>query len=86
MTFSIIKDLDIDKLFRTIEKYSIAKDIANPYLFMNQETINKLPTESSEPFYYFSSSTSTTMGCVGHFCGCKVFRDNTLRYGEVEIR
>jgi hypothetical protein len=85
MTFSIIKELDIDKLYRTIEKYCIAKETTTPYLFMNQETIDKLPTESSKPFYYLNTATST-MGYIGQFCGCKVFRDNSLRYGEVEIR
>ena len=85
MKFYIVKDLDIDRIYREIEKYYAENSSGCPYLFMNQETVDKLPTESSKPFYYFNAATST-MGYIGQFCGCKVFKDNSLRYGEVEIR
>ena len=82
--FSIVKTkIDISKLINNIEEYSIIH-MTNPYLFMNKDTIDELISiVGYSPDGLFGSQSSSM---CGYFQGHKVFCDNTLKFGEVEIR
>ena len=82
--FSIVKTkIDVNKLFNSIEEYSIINE-ENPYLFMNKDTIDELISiVGYSPDGLFGSQSNYM---CGYFQGHKVFCDNTLKFGEVEIR
>ena len=82
--FSIIKaKIDINKLLNNIEEYS-AVNMINPYLFMNKDTVDELISiVGYSPDGLFGSQSNYM---CGYFQGHKVFCDNTLSFGEVEIR
>ena len=82
--FSIVKTkIDINKLLNNIEEYSII-NMVKPYLFMNKDTIDELISivDYSPDGLWGDQSSSM----CGYFHGYKVFCDNTLKFGEVEIR
>ena len=82
--FSIVRTkIDINKLLNNIEEYSII-NMVNPYLFMNKDTIDELISiVGYSPDGLFGSQSNYM---CGYFQGYKVFCDNTLKFGEVEIR
>ena len=82
--FSITKTkIDINKLVANIEEYSVI-NITKPYIFMNKDTIDELISLAGyKPDGLWGAQSS----CMcGYFQGYKVFCDNTLSFGEVEIR
>ena len=82
--FSIVKiKIDVNKLLNSIEEYSIINE-ENPYLFMNKDTINELVSPIGYKPDGLWGIQSSSM--CGYFQGHKVFCDNTLKFGEVEIR
>ncbi len=80
------KELDVDKLCTEITKYE-ASYFDDAYLFMNRHTIKSL-------FFSISNNIKTTKdvpeinnnAIAAHFRGHKIFCDDALEYGEVEIR
>lgn len=82
--FSIVRTkIDINKLLNNIEEYSIVH-MVNPYLFMSKDTIDELISiVGYSPDGLFGSQSNYM---CGYFQGHKVFCDNTLKFGEVEIR
>ena len=82
--FSIARTkIDINKLLNNIEEYSIIH-MVKPYLFMNKDTIDELISiVGHSPDGLFGSQSNYM---CGYFQGHKVFCDNTLKFGEVEIR
>ena len=82
--FSIIRTkIDINKLLNNIEEYSII-NMAKPYLLMNKDTIDELISQvGCKPDGLWGAQSSSM---CGYFQGHKVFCDNTLSFGEVEIR
>ena len=82
--FSIVRTrIDINKLRNNIVEYSIINK-ENPYLFMNKDTIDELISiVGYSPDGLFGSQSNYM---CGYFQGHKVFCDNTLKFGEVEIR
>ena len=82
--FSIVRTkIDINKLLNNIEEYSII-NMVKPYLFMNKDTINELILQTS--FKPDISWGIQSNNMCGYFRECKVFCDNTLKFGEIEIR
>ena len=82
--FSITKTkIDINKLVTNIEEYSIV-NMTEPYIFMNKDTIDELISQvGCKPDGLWGTQSS----CMcGYFHGYKVFCDNTLSFGEVEVR
>ena len=79
--FSIAKNkIDIQKLDSEIEKYCILTS-SEPYIFMNKETIDEIILEFvGRDVPIFSS------GVCSYFHGYKLFYDNTLKFGEIELR
>lgn len=80
--FSIIKEIDLDKLRRQIENYRIETGEINPYIFMNLDTIEQISEEVGVPVKTFYINGSM----IGLFEGNNVFLHEGLKYGEVEIR
>lgn len=93
-TFSIAKAIDTDKLDREIERYEIETGNKNIYVFMNYDTIKTLENQVlgsvlNYPRYDSPNtilSLKRTNGLIGYYQGYKCFRDDTLCFGEVEIR
>lgn len=81
--FSIIKEIDLDKLRRQIDLFRHETGETNPYLFMSYETMNKIcdPLIDWKMFINYNPNQ-----LIARFEGYKVFNDNELSYGEVEIR
>ena len=80
--FSIVKEIDLDKLRKQIELYKYETGEINPYIFMNLDTIKQIGEQVGAPCktLYFNTYE------IGLFEGNKVFLHNSLNYGEVEIR
>lgn len=81
---SIIRaEIDIDKLLNNIEEY-FSINMIKPYLFMNKDTIDELISQTScKPDIPWGVQSNNM---CGYFRGYKIFCDNTLKFGEVEIR
>ncbi len=84
--FSIVRGIDISELNKKIA------ECIDPYIFMNKETFSELEKQNPNDMAYekntkidenkriFIDSRSCT------YTGYKLFIDNTLRYGEIELR
>ena len=83
--FSIIQKIDLNELDNVINKYTSLTGETNPYLFMNKNTIDAIPTVD-DTLNQLRQISAMVNGLTGHYCGYKVFRDDTLEFGEVELR
>ena len=75
----------MNELDRMIGEYQCYTGETNPYLFMNKNTIDAIPTVD-DTLYNLRQVCAKVNGITGYYCGYKVFRDDTLDFGEVEIR
>lgn len=78
--------IDIQKLDKAIfeYKYSIATEHYKPYLFVNKDTLDQLIKRFGYSLDGLCGSSNKDM--CGHYDGCKIFCDNTLQFGEIELR
>ena len=83
--FSIIKEVNIDKLSDEIDRYIAITNEYNPYIFMNIDTLEAVGNESV-PMSYVRKYDKADRYAEGEFNGCKVFIHNDLKFGEIEIR
>jgi hypothetical protein len=86
--FSIVKTLDINKLDNEIENYIHISNNKNPYIFMSDATADSI-AQHYDPIDIYSNvklGVKDRCGCWGSYVGYKVFVDNSLKYGEIEIR
>lgn len=83
-TFFVVQHkIDYIKLDRQIDNYYIEHN-NSPYIFMNGDTIDCIVKDTGmSPNGLHGVNTK---GLCGRFQGNKVFCDNTLSFGEVEIR
>ena len=59
----------------------------NPYIFINKKTFDDLYKMLNT--HYDGSKRiqkDEKLGFLGYYQGCKMFEDNTIDYGEVELR
>lgn len=82
-TFSIVKTIDVDKLHSEIGRY-LSSNENKPYIFMNFDTIETIAHETI--LKIVPSTRAKYNGYVALVEGNKVFVDNDLSFGEVEIR
>ena len=86
--FSIIKEIDLNKLNKKIDDYRYETGECNPYIFANEETILKIKNahfKNIDPFNgYFVKDN--LCGKVGIYEGYRIFQNDDLEFGEVEIR
>lgn len=89
-TFSIVEKINVDKLNMKIAEF-VYKEGHKPYIFANKETLDALvkPIEQAEIFTnsWGIGLVSSFKGClVGEYQGNKMFKDDTLKFGEIELR
>lgn len=87
--FSIVRTLDTDKIIEEIDSYMMITGEFNPYIFMSEETSKAIEEEVAEKVtveWLDPSLKSNYKGTEATFAGCKVFINNDLKFGVVEIR
>ena len=92
--FSIISTINFDKLDNEIEEYVQRNGNFDPYIFMSEDTANAIESEYEVEFGFSTKEMNanvkpkgdTKNGIKATYCGHKVFINNDLRYGIVEIR
>lgn len=78
-----INQLNLAKLNEKIFDYELINGY-KPYLFMSGDTVDELINIAG-----FSSDglkSSCSSGYCGTYCGRKTFCDETMKFGEVEMR
>ena len=91
--FSILKSLDINKLDKQIDNYECETGEV-PYLFMSSSTGNEMLKEvctNCGSVIYASDAIEMLRvmhpgAVIGSYKGYKVYENNDLAFGEVEIR
>ena len=89
--FYILK-VNIDYIFKELDNYINQNGYeCLPYLFMNEETIKAIERECgiyNRPEYdtQLLSNKNKKNGVVAEFTGYKVYINNDLTFGVVEIR
>ena len=91
--FSIVKQIDFKKLDRIIDDYK-QETGKYPYIFVNRETIKAMFTYCSDTFtenYIFSiadiiAAKNSNYYKIGSYKGLKLFPNDDLEFGEVELR
>ena len=88
-TFSIVDKINVDKLNTKIEEFIYRKG-HRPYIFANKETLDALVKPIEQELKFVSAATgivSSFKSCfIGKYQGNKMFEDNTLKFGEIELR
>lgn len=81
--------VDLDKLIERIEYRMALTGTGDLYIFMNIETFRAM-TEEVFKVYHRPSDVLQMLKVrrspIGEFYGCKIFEDNTLVFGAIEIR
>ena len=78
--FSILKTiLDSEKITTEIQLYENSQK-RSPYIFVNGKMIDSFSVVSP------MDSPGLGVGYLGKYKGCKVFRNDDLKYGEMELR
>lgn len=87
-TFSIVDKINVGKLNTKIAEF-VYKEGYAPYIFKNNLTWQKLykayrddTLQKLDGLLNFCGHT----GLIGKYKGYKTFEDNTLEFGEIELR
>lgn len=83
--FSIIQQINLNKIHNEINDYILQTNCFDPYIFMSDRTKDAILQEFEER-YSTVRPVSEGRGAVGTYTGYKVFIDNDLEFGMVEIR
>ena len=82
MKINICKTLDVGRLKKAIEDYYYkTSQTKMPYLFMSETTIKNLADIGDIYDKYFKTNRSVPL-----YQGYKIFIDDDLEYGEIELR
>lgn len=88
-TFSIVDKINVDKLNTKIAEF-VYREGHEPYIFANKETLDALVKPIEQESKFVSKATgivSSFKSCfIGKYQGNKMFEDNTLKFGEIELR
>lgn len=79
--FSIVRTIDIGKIIEEIDNYIMITGELTPYVFMSEDTIKAIEKEFSTTY-----KDTTYKGKKTTFAGYRVFINDDLRFGIVEIR
>lgn len=78
--FSILKTiLDSEKIMTEIQLYKNSQK-RSPYIFVNSKMIDSFSAASP------MNNPGLGIDYLGEYKGCKVFRNDNLKYGEMELR
>ena len=89
--FLIIKQLDTEKLDTRIDKFMTVNNY-DPYVFTSKETISVLISHETDDLgdklskLIFDYMFLKEQGYSCMYQGYKMFEDNTLEFGEIELR
>lgn len=90
--FSVMETIiDFDKLDRQIREYKMLHQFDDPYLFMSEDTAKRIEVEVGANNIIIDNDTlaskiNNTNGVYATYTGYKVFINNDLKFGIVEIR
>lgn len=88
-TFLIVDKIDVNKLNTKIAEF-VYREGHEPYIFANKETLEALVKPIVHELKFVSPITSVTTSfkrCfIGKYQGNKMFEDDTLKFGEIELR
>lgn len=89
--FSIIKtSINFDKLDKEIQEYIGRTGNFDPYIFMSEDTANAIANEFELEFGIPVTDTYSNVrlkdGIKATYTGYKIFANNDLKFGIVEIR
>ena len=90
-TFSIVENINVDKLHTKIAEF-VYREGHDPYIFANKETLDALIKPIEQELKFITSPTGSTRIYVGKSClvgkyqGNKMYEDDTLKFGEIELR
>lgn len=87
--FSIVDKINVNKLNTKIAEF-VSKEGHEPYIFANKETLEVLTKPIEQELKFVSAVTNVTTSfkrcLVGKYQGNKMFEDDTLKFGEIELR
>ena len=88
-TFSIVDKINVNKLNTKIAEF-VYREGHKPYIFANKETLDALTKPNEQELKFVSAANGTVSSfkacLVGKYQGNKMFRDDTLKFGEIELR
>lgn len=86
-TFSIVDKININKLNIKIVEF-IHREGYKPYIFANKETLDVLAKPNEQELKFVSAVTGVTSSFKAccKYQGNKMFEDDTLKFGEIELR
>lgn len=88
-TFSIVEKVNVYKLNMKIAEF-VYREGHEPYIFANKETLDALIKPIEQELKFVSAATgaaSSFKACfVGKYQDNKMFEDDTLKFGEIELR
>lgn len=87
--FSLVDKINVDKLNTKIAEF-VYKEGHEPYIFANKETLDTLVKPVEQELKFVSAATGIVTSfkrcLVGKYRGNKMFEDDTLKFGEIELR
>lgn len=87
--FSIVDKINTDKLNTKIAEF-VYREGHEPYIFANKETLDTLTKPIKQELNFVSSTTCITTSfescLIGKYQNNKMFEDDTLKFGEIELR
>lgn len=87
-TFSIVDKINVNKLNTKVAEF-VYREGHRPYIFANKETLEALAKPIEQELKFVSATGVTTLfkSCfIGKYQGNKMFEDDTLKFGEIELR
>lgn len=90
-TFSIVENINVDKLNTKIAEF-VYREGHDPYIFANKETLDALVKPIEQELNFITSPTGSTRIYVGKSClvgkyhGNEMYENDTLKFGEIELR
>lgn len=78
--FNIATGMDLDKLNDCVYQYE-GKEHERPYIFISSAT-----ARAAFPYHRWAQSATGYNKIGGLYSGCKVFVDDGMGFGEVELR
>ena len=82
--FSILGDISLNKLDNYIDNYEDKNNMYNAYLWMNRDTLDAITLE-----YFIACGRKIevrTKDGLPEYQGYRIYIDEDLQFGEVEIR
>lgn len=87
--FSIVDKINVNKLNTKIAEF-VYREGHEPYIFANKETLEALVKPIEQELKFVSTATGVTTSfksCfIGKYQDNKMFQDDTLKFGEIELR